>query len=348
MSATQAVRPPRSHPPQRVGLAGVVRQRSVYIAIAGWVAANVWVLLTTESRLPFDWPVLGERRATAHLIDVNLAMLQVLLLIAVVVGLTRGRARPEVASRAPERSVALRETLLLLGYGAAGLGGGLLLARLLGWHPFGLHLAGTLFGTHDHVRPAEAIVWAAYNLIVYALIPLCFFRRRYSATALNLRSSDRRKDTILILTVLAIESVFQVLVLRPEFLDLAPSQLLLGSTLTFVLFLAGAVLPAMVFIYAILVPRFLRITGSTATTVILGGLTYAALHVWDAWTVFTSPGTGILSLVFLLFTYFGPGMVKTVLTIRTGNAWVHVWAYHAFAPHVLHETTHMVKVFHIQ
>ena len=41
--------------------------------------------------------------------------------------------------------------------------------------------------------------------------------------------------------------------------------------------------------------------------------------------------------VFLLFTYFGPGMVKTVLTILTGNAWVHVWAYHAFAPHTLHE-----------
>lgn len=40
-------------------------------------------------------------------------------------------------------------------------------------------------------------------------------------------------------------------------------------------------------------------------------------------------------------------MVKTVLTIRTGNAWVHVWAYHAFAPHTLHETALMVKVFHV-
>jgi hypothetical protein len=30
----------------------------------------------------------------------------------------------------------------------------------------------------------------------------------------------------------------------------------------------------------------------------------------------------------LLFQYFGPGMVKSVLTLRTGNAWVHAIAYH--------------------
>jgi len=354
MSAAQAPRTSTARPLLLGGMAGLLRQRSVHVAAGGWLAANLWVAGTAEAVLPFDWPALGEQSTTSHLLEINLAMLQVLLamlqvllLIAVVVGLTRGRDLPDLAARAPERSIAQWEVLLLLVYGAAGLGLGLLLARLFGWHPFGLHLAGTLFGTHDPVRPAEAIVWAIYNLTVYALVPLWFFRSRYTAESLSLRSSDRRKDTTLILAVLAIETLFQVVVLQPWILDLAPSQLLLGGFLTFVLFLAGAVLPAMVFVYAILVPRFLRITESSATTVILGGLVYAALHVWDAWTVFTSPSAWILSLVFLLFTYFGPGMVKTVLTIRTGNAWVHVWAYHAFAPHTLHETALMVKVFHV-
>jgi hypothetical protein len=244
--------------------------------------------------------------------------------------------------------VALRETLLLLGYGILGLGVGFLLARWLGWHPFGLHLAGTLYGTHDHVQPVEAIVWAGYNLVVYAVAPLVFFRRRYSRAQLNLQSTDRRRDTGLIVVVLAIESVLQFFVLRPGLFTLNGRQLAVGVTLTFVLYLAGAVLPAMVFIYAILVPRFLRLTGSTASTVVLGGLTYALLHVWDAWTVFTSPGNAALSLIFLLFTYLGPGMVKTVLTLRTGNAWVHVWAYHAFAPHTLIDTRHLVQVFSIR
>jgi hypothetical protein len=49
------------------------------------------------------------------------------------------------------------------------------------------------------------------------------------------------------------------------------------------LYFAGTVLPAMVFIYCILVPRYLKLTGSVATTVLLGGLTYMLTHVYDAW-----------------------------------------------------------------
>lgn len=65
----------------------------------------------------------------------------------------------------------------------------------------------------------------------------------------------------------------------------------------------------MIFIYAILVPRYLALTGSTASTVILGGLTYTLLHVWDAWTVFSSPAS--------------------------------------IAPHTLLDTPHIVKIFKI-
>lgn len=210
------------------------------------------------------------------------------------------------------------------------------------------HLAGSIYGTHEHVSPAESITWAAYNLVVYAVVPLLFFRRRYSTEALNLRSNNRRADTVLIGVILLIESLVQIAALDPQIFDLTAGQLVLGLPLTFTLYLAGAVLPAMIFIYAILVPRFLRLTGSTTTTVILGGLTYTALHIWDAWTIFNSPGNAALSIVFLLLTYFAPGMFKTVLTVRTGNAWVHVWAYHALAPHTLADTPHMVHVFHLK
>jgi hypothetical protein len=65
------------------------------------------------------------------------------------------------------------------------------------------------------------------------------------------------------------------------------------------------------------------------------------------WTNFNSPGNAALSVILLLLLYLGPGMFKTVLTLRTGNAWVHVWAYHALAPHVLQDTPLMVKIFRI-
>jgi hypothetical protein len=339
-SATPAL--PR---PDGLWLVRLFRQRSVQLTILGWIAANALVLLVAREVLPFDW---ADRSVSGRLVGVNLALLEVLVLMAVVYALTRRRNLPALAERAPARPEARRETLLLLAYGVLGLLGGFAIGRALGWHPFGFHLAGTLYGTRDHVAPAEALVWAAYNLVVYAVIPLIYFRRRYSAEALNLKSSDRRGDALVIIVVLLIESVAQYFALRTQIFTLTPRQLVLGAPLAFGLYFVGTVLPAMVFIYAILVPRFLRLTGSTATTVVLGGVTYTLLHLWDAWTVFASPSGAALSIGFLFFTYFGPGMMKTFLTVRTGNAWVHAWAYHALAPHTFHDTPLIVRVFRIR
>jgi hypothetical protein len=341
----EQVRPSPS--PRRPWWSRLIRQRSVRLTALGWAVANLLVLVTANGVLPFAWPALADRSVLEHLLDANLALLQVMLLMGVVFALTRNRKPTDVAGRSPERLVARRETLLLLGYGLLALLVGFVLPRSFGWHPFGLHLAGTIFGTHEHVGVVEALAWAAYNLIIYAAIPLIIFRRRYSTTQLNLRSVDRKNDALVVVVVLAIESLFQFFVAGPEIFDLNTRQLALGAMLTLLLYLAGAVLPAMIFIYAILVPRYLVLTGSVASTVILGGLTYTLLHIWDAWTVFSSPASTVLSVIFLIMTYFGPGMIKTFLTVRTGNAWVHVWAYHALAPHTLLDTPHMVKVFHI-
>ncbi|MBC2932522.1 hypothetical protein [Nocardioides sp. zg-1228] len=322
-------------------------RRALATVVALWLAANAYVWLAAPGSLPFDWPARAGLSTGDVLLETNVGLLQVLVLMLVVRWLTRRRTDPGVAARAPERRQAWRETLGLLGYGACGLAGGHLLASAMGWSPFGLHLAGTLFGTHAHVEPLEALAWAAYNLVVYAIIPLAWFGRRYSATSLGLRSSDRRNDLLVVAVVLALETCSQVLVLRPDSLDLPAGVLVRGAALTFVLYLLGTGLPAMVFLYAILVPRFLRLTGSVTATVLCGGLTYAALHVWDAWAVLDSPRSALLSLVFVVLTYLAPGMFKTYLTVRTGNAWVHLWAYHAFAPHTLVDTPHVVHVFRL-
>jgi hypothetical protein len=54
-----------------------------------------------------------------------------------------------------------------------------------------------------------------------------------------------------------------------------------------------------------------------------------------------------LSLLFVLFQYVGPGGMKSVLTLRTGNAWVHALSYCAIAPHVVVDTPLIVEVFNI-
>jgi hypothetical protein len=39
---------------------------------------------------------------------------------------------------------------------------------------------------------------------------------------------------------------------------------------------------------------------------------------------------------------------ESFLTPWTGNAWVHVWAFHAISPHVTVDTRLIVRDFHIQ
>jgi hypothetical protein len=150
-----------------------------------------------------------------------------------------------------------------------------------------------------------------------------------------------------ILVVLSIESAFELAVFNKNILRLSPHQVLLGAPLTFMVFFIGTVLPTMVLIYAILLPRYLKLTGSAISAVLLGGLTYAAMHIVEGWSAFDSPRDTALSLIFVLLQYFGPGMIKSVLTLRTGNAWVHALSYHAVAPHVIVDTPLMVKIFGI-
>ena len=163
----------------------------------------------------------------------------------------------------------------------------------------------------------------------------------------KLARTRRGMSLVEILVVMVIESAFEVIVFG-GILQLTPRQALLGVPLSFAAFFVGTVLPTMVLIYAILLPRYLKLTGSAISTVLLGGLTYAAMHIVEGWSAFGSPRETALSLLFVFFTYFGPGMIKSVLTLRTGNAWVHALGYHAVAPHVVADAPLVVRIFGIR
>ncbi len=322
--------------------------RSVQAVIVGWALLNLVVLLLARGPAVFDRPLLGDETYRSQLLDANAAVAEALVLIGIIALLTRRRVRPDLIARLPTRAVAARETTTLIVYGVFVQLGGISLGQVLGFNGFSFHLAGTIYGTHRHVEPVEALIWAVWNGAVYALIPFVIARRRYSPTQLNLRSVDRRNDALVIVVVLAIEATAQLLAFGATIFDLSGRQALLGIPLSFALYFAGTVLPTMIFVMCLLVPRYLALTDSVPATVVLGGLTYAALHGYDSWMVFAGPGDIVLSICFLLLLYVAPGMVKTWLTLRTGNAWVHVWAYHAIAPHVIADTPHIVQVFRIR
>ncbi len=323
------------------------RHRCVRLGLVGWVATSVGVVALGGGHLPFHASKLADPPTVGAVLQTDAMLLEVFALMGVVHLLTRQRPEPDVAARAPTRQQASLETALVLAYGTLAMVGGYLVGHALGWHAFGFHLDGMVIRTGQAVVPGEALGWAAYNLAAYAVVPYLFLRRRYTTEQLSLHSSDRRGDVRVIVVVLMIESTVQLL-LDPEVLHLGARQLVLGVPLTFAVSFAGTVLPTMVFVYCILTPRYLRLTGSFPATVMLGGLTYASLHVLDGWTNRTSPTDALLSTAYVLLFYTAPGMFKTFITLRTGNAWAHVWAYHAIAPHTLIDTPLFVKIFGIR
>jgi hypothetical protein len=333
----------------------LLKKRSVQVVIAVWIISVLFVALSAKN-LPFNWGGMAmpgmasmtNMSTSYQLMSANVQVIFVLMLIGVIFLITRGRNVVDIASRAPITTKARNEVIWLVAYGVAAQLLGFVIGQKIGGYAISLHLPGTVFGINKSVSEKTVYAWVIYNFIVYALIPYLFFRwRGYSNEALSLKSANRWKDALLILIVLTLESAFELGFDRNIF-HLSSHQLLLGIPATFVIYMLGTTLPIMIFVYSILLPRFLKLTGSVATTVILGGVTYAALHLFEAWTLWDTPTNIGLSLIFLMFQYFGPGMVKAMLTIRTGNAWVHVWAYHSLSPHVWLDTPLIVNIFGIK
>src|ERR1700734_439451 len=324
----------------------LIRQRSFQVAVALWVLISVAVVPLCHGTMPLPiGPHPGKPAAMA--ISGSIAVIFMVLEIGLVALITRRGALPDLAERAPERSVALRETIALWLYGALVL----LAGRFLGLHFFGegiaMHLNGSLVGATRVQSPAEVYTWIAYDGVLLALIPYVVFRMRgYSNQQLNLKSSNLKSDLMVIAVVMAI-GCFMDLTLNGNFLKLTHHQQIVGGLLSFIFHLFGTDLPIMIFIYSILMPRYTKLT-APVTAFLLGAASYPAMHVFESWTRYDSLANYLLSVILVFLIFLPPGLMKSVLALRTGNAWVHVWGFHAITPHVTVDTRLIVRDFDIR
>ncbi len=324
----------------------LVRQPSLWIALAIWLLLSAAAFLFCRNGVPLDRPELAGIPPMTDVLNNSIGLFMIILLIGIVSLLARRRPFLNLAERAPERGIALRETLAMWIYGAFVLFAG----RIIGQHYFGegiaLHLNGCLFGA-THVQSTAAVyTWAAYNSIFLALLPYLIFRwRGYSRQALNLRSANWKNDALVIAVVMLIGCAYELA--GPNIFQLTPHQQLAGGALSLVLHLCGTDLPIMIFIYAILLPRYARLF-SPFVAFLVGAVSYPLMHVFESWTRYDSPNHAAVSVIFVLLTFFPAGVMKSYLTLRTGNAWVHMWGFHAITPHVMVDTRLIVHDFNIR
>jgi hypothetical protein len=211
-----------------VALRRLIVHPAVQIAFVCWVAAYCVVLLLADGRLPFDRPALAGISFAVQLAAPTIGMIQIFLLMGMVYWLTRNRVIPDIAARAPARDVAAREAFALLAYAAIGQVGGWIVGPALGYRAFSFHIAGVIYGCSTPAM-GEVLTWTIYNFLVFAVVPFLWFRRRYSPMQLNLRSTDRRNDLLVIAVVCVLESAWEYGTLGLGALHLSPRQLLIGA-----------------------------------------------------------------------------------------------------------------------
>jgi hypothetical protein len=328
----------------------LIRQRSLWVALLLWTFLSVaFIALCHGPRgaVPLNLPP-NQLKLTplAQVIGGWLALIFLVLECGLVFLLTRRRPWPDLAQRAPQRAVALRETMAMLIYAVVVL----LAGRWIGFHTFGegiaMHLNGSLIGATRIQSPHEVYLWTAYDFTFFALLPYVVFRMRgYSREQLNLRSANWKNDTLVILVVLAIGCVMDFR--GPNILQLTPHQQIVGGLLSFVIHLFLTDLPVMIFIYAILLPRYACLF-SPATAFLAGAASYPAIHIFETFTRYDSPYHSLISAIFVFLIFFPPGVMKSFLTMRTGNAWIHMWGFHAISPHVTVDTRLIVHDFRIR
>jgi hypothetical protein len=332
--------------PRAARIKYLVRQPSLWIALLIWSLLTAAALLLCRNGVPLNRPELATVPPITDVLNNSIGLFLIILLIGIVSLLARNRPLPNLAERAPERDIALRETLAMWIYGVVVL----LAGRIIGQHYFGegiaLHLNGCLFGATNMQSPAAVCTWAAYNGILLALLPYLIFRwRGYALASLNLRSANWKNDALIIAVVMLIGCAYELT--GPNIFQLTPHQQLVGGALSLVLHLCGTDLPIMIFIYAILLPRYARLF-SPMVAFLVGAVTYPLMHVFESWTRYDSPSHAAVSVIFVLLTFFPAGLMKSFLTFRTGNAWVHMWGFHAITPHVMVDTRLIVNDFNIR
>jgi hypothetical protein len=318
------------------GIGWLVRQRAFYVAILLWLLLCGAGLLISRHTPSYKGLVVGSSRY----------LVLVVLMFGLVMLLTRKRPVPDLAERAPESSIARRETLAMWAYVAVVMVAG----RLIGQHLFGegiaMHLNGSLVGATRVQSPTEVYTWAAYNGILLALIPYLVFRMRgYSNQQLSLKSANLKSDLLVIIVVLAFSVGIDMM--GPNIFQLTRHQQLVGGLMSFWFHLFGTDLPIMIVIYSILMPRYFKLF-SPMPAYLLGAVSYPTIHIFESGTRYDSITAAAMSLTFVYLLFIPAGLMKSFLTWRTGNAWVHVWAYHAISPHVTVDTRLIVSDFGIK
>ncbi len=288
-------------------------------------AAIVWLIATLYLQLFANLPLLRYGEQEPIINRLLQLMVFVIFMPIMLVLARRAGIRPidHTSNLGISQRSALLETTWLFAYMFVTMG----IGYALNIHAH-IHFSAFADGTQSvlGLEPAlSSLIWAAYNFVVYALLPLIYFMgiRKYNAASLLLRFPKPKAFVpfAIITGLLGVTPLFDA-----EFFT-AP---LLAHGLTFVLYTLGAVIPVMIFTQSLLAPRLAILARSWIAGTVLAGAAYALFNLNEYFLEWDSLEKVGLSLITLAAGDFGWGILKALATLSLGNAWMHIFTTHTF------------------
>ncbi|MEM7332520.1 MAG: hypothetical protein AAF490_10540 [Chloroflexota bacterium] len=311
----------------------VGRNRSVQIAIA-FTVLGLTIYGLGGPQIPAIAEMVPEQISGEFVL-----MPQFLVLSLIIYLITRNRTLPDFVARSPARDKAVQDLVIFgLYYFVAIIG---LASFGITYHPPDLLAEGVNFGAQDMIN------WMTINFIFYGAIPYLFFRWRGSSNIdLGLAGNNWSLDIWPLLAIGGIDAFFAIT--TRGFLSLTPSQMVSAVPLTLIMYGLGAGIPIVIMTQAIVAPRIMMLTNSPITTVIVLTFTYAMFSSTDGGIVFESGGHAFYVILFWVTRNMGPGLVKAMLTVRTGNSWLHMIAFHVVSFHIWADAPTVAFLFGLQ
>lgn len=191
----------------------------------------------------------------------------------------------------------------------------------------------------DQQTPGSVLMWVGYNFVVYAVVPFLVFSRvrGYSRASMLLRFPRPR---VWVPFAVIVGLVGFLPVVNPDYWT-AP---LSAHLLTLGLMTVGTILPVMIMTQSLIAPRLAVVFRSWVTGAVMAGLVYALFNVNEFFLQWGSPSETLLSLAWVVQVAFW-GVVKGLVTLRTGSAWLHI-----FVTHTIHlaEAPAVARVFSLK
>lgn len=184
--------------------------------------------------------------------------------------------------------------------------------------------------------PGSVVLWVGYNFVVYAVVPFLVFSRLrgYSLASMLLRF-PRPRVWVPFAVVVGLLGFLPVV--SPDYWATPIS----AHLLTLGLMTIGTFIPVMILTQSLIAPRLAVVFRSWVTGAVLAGLVYALFNANEFFLEWGSSSEILLSLAWVVQVAFW-GVVKGLVTLSTGSAWLHI-----FVTHTIHlaEAPAVARVF---